>query len=261
MSATALITGASNGIGLELAKIFASKKNDLVLVARSEDKLHALAKELQQLYPIQVHVLVKDLSVISSAKEIDDYCTQNNIQVDYLINNAGFGDYGFFVDSDWNKQLQMINLNITALTYLTRLLLPAMLKRGSGKIMNIASTASFLPGPLMSIYYASKAYVLHFSEAISNELEGTGVTVTAFCPGATATGFQKVAALEESKMVKGKKMASAEKCAACGYKAMMEGKTVAIHGFMNTLMIRSIRLLPRSVVRKIVRYIQDKRSK
>jgi len=258
MAKTVLITGASGGIGLELARIFAQQKNNLVLVARSETTLNELAASLAQQHNIQVWVLAKDLSDISNAKAVADYCGQQGITIDFLINNAGFGDFGLFAESNWQKQLEMINLNITTLTFLTRLFLPGMVQRGFGKIMNLASTAAFQPGPLMSVYFASKAFVLSFSEAISNELENTGVTVTALCPGGTESGFQKAAALEESKMVKGKKFPSSAVVAAFGYKAMMKGKVVAIHGWRNALMAASVRFSPRWLVRKIVRNIQDK---
>jgi short-subunit dehydrogenase len=255
---TALITGASSGIGLELAKIFAQHHIALVLVARSEDKLNELANDLKNQYNIPVLVIAKDLSDYNNSKTLFDQCDQQNIQIDYLINNAGFGDFGLFAESDWNKQLQMINVNITSLTYLTRLFLPGMIERKYGKIMNVASTAAFQPGPTMSVYYATKAYVLHFSEAIANELKGTGVTVTALCPGATQSGFQSAANMHESKMIKGKKLPSSDAVAKYGYKAMMKGKAVAIHGLGNYLLANSVRLAPRSVVVKIARYIQDK---
>ena len=254
--ATALITGASSGIGLELAKEFAKDKINLIIVARTEGKLKELAAELQNKFGITVHILAKDLSNYNTAKEIFDWCNQNNIAVDYLVNNAGFGDFGFFVDSDWEKQLQMINLNIATLTYFTRLFLPGMVQRKFGKVLNVASTAAFQPGPTMSVYFATKAYVLHFSEAIVNELIGTGVTVTALCPGATESGFQIAAAMEESKMVKGKKLPTSAEVAAYGYKAMNDGKAVAIHGMMNYLMANSVRFAPRNLVVKIARYIQ-----
>lgn len=255
---TALITGASSGIGLELAKIFAAQKVNLVLVARSKEKLQVLANELQSQHGVVVYVLAKDLSDYNTAKEIFDWCNDENIPVDYLINNAGFGDFGLFAESQWEKQEQMINLNITTLTYLTHLFLPAMIKKGAGKIMNVASTAAFQPGPTMAVYYATKAYVLHFSEAIANELEGTGVTVTALCPGATESGFQNAADMHESKLVKGKKLPSSKEVAAFGYKAMMRGKTVAIHGFRNYLLANSVRFAPRKLVVKIARALQDK---
>ena len=254
---TALITGASSGIGLELARIFARNKTDVILVARDENKLKALSEELKQ-QGISVYVLPKDLSDYHSAKEVFDFCEQGNLKIDYLINNAGFGDFGFFADSDFSKQEQMINLNITTLTYLTRLFLPGMEQRKFGKIMNVASTAAFQPVPTMSVYASTKSYVLHFSEAISNELEGTGVTVTALCPGATESGFQKAAAMEESKLVKGKKLPTAKEVAEYGYKAMMDGKVVAIHGLKSKLLVFGSRFSPRFLVLKIARYLQGK---
>lgn len=254
---TALITGASGGIGLELARICAKNKMDTILVARDENKLNELAEELKQ-QGIHAYVLPKDLSNPRAGKEVFDFCKENDFEVDYLINNAGFGDFGFFVESDWNKQEQMINLNITTLTYLTRLFLPGMVQRKFGKIMNVASTAAFQPGPTMSVYYATKAYVLHFSEAISNELEGTGVTVTALCPGATQSGFQKASAMEESKLVKGKKLPTSKEVAEYGYKAMIAGKVVAIHSVKSKLLVFGARFSPRFLVLKITRYLQDR---
>lgn len=256
--ATALITGASGGIGLELAKLFAADGHRLVLVARSEGKLQELSAQLRQQYNIQAHVLAKDLTDYHTARDIFDWCGQQGIAVDYLVNNAGFGDFGFFAQSDWAKQEQMINLNITTLTYLTHLFLPGMVQRKSGKVLNVASTAAFQPGPTMSVYYATKAFVLHFSEAIANELQGSGVTVTALCPGATESGFQQAAAMEESKLVKGKKLPTSAEVAAYGYRAMHNGKVVAIHGFLNQLLTFSIRFSPRWMVRKIVRSMQDR---
>jgi short-subunit dehydrogenase len=256
--ATALITGASNGIGLELAKFHALKGGDLVLVARNKSKLDELKTELEKKYKISVCTIGKDLSDAKSAQEVYDQTTRQNIQVDYLINNAGFGDFGMFAESDLEKQLQMINVNITALTGLTHLYLTGMIKRRSGKILNVASTAAFQPGPTMAVYYATKAYVLHFSEAIANELKDSGVTVTALCPGATESGFQSAAEMQESKLVKGKKLPSAKEVALYGYKAMMNNRTVAIHGIMNYLMANSVRFAPRSMIVKVARSMQDK---
>ena len=260
MAKTALITGASSGIGLELARIFAREKQDLVLVARSGDKLHQLAEELKKEY-INVTVLVADLADVKAADNIYRTLQQRNIAVDFIVNNAGFGDFGFFIESDWEKTERMINVNISALTYLTRLFMPAMVKNGFGRIMNVASTAAFQPGPTMSVYYATKAYVLHFSEAIGNELEGTGVKVTALCPGATQSGFQSVAGMEESKLVKGRKLPSSREVAEYGYKAMMKGKAVAIPGVLNYLMAQAPRFTPRSWVVKVARKIQEERRK
>jgi len=255
---TALITGASNGIGLELARIHASKGDNLILVARNLTKLIGLKFELESKFKISILVLEKDLSKTNSANEVFKETSEKGIQIDYLINNAGFGDFGMFADSGLDKQLQMINLNIIALTSLTRLYLTEMIKRRSGKIMNVASTAAFQPGPTMAVYYATKAYVLHFSEAIANELQGSGVTVTALCPGATESGFQAAANMYESKLVKGKKLPSSKEVALYGYKSMMNNKTVAIHGFMNYLLANSVRFAPRSVIVKVTRAIQNK---
>ena len=258
MNKTALITGASSGIGFELAKEFAANKNNLLLVARNGAKLKEMAEDLSNKYGVMVNTLALDLSELNSAQMVFEYCQKNSLQIDYLINNAGFGDFGFFAESKWDKQLQMINLNITTLTHLTHLFLPTMIKNKYGKIMNVASTAAFQPGPTMSVYYATKAFVLHFSEAIANELEGTGVTVTALCPGPTESGFQSAAALEESKLVKGKKLPSSAVVAQYGYQALMNGKKVAIHGVLNAIMAKAIGFVPRGMVLKMVRMMQDK---
>ncbi|MDP1801202.1 MAG: SDR family oxidoreductase [Bacteroidota bacterium] len=256
--ATALITGASNGIGLELAKVHASKGDHLVLVARNKPKLEELKAELENQFKVKVYVIGKDLSASNSAKEVYDETTKQKIQIDYLINNAGFGDFGMFVETDWNKELQMINLNITTLTQFTKLYLLDMVKRRSGKIMNVASTAAFQSGPTMAVYFATKAYVLSFSEAVDNEVSDKGITVTTLCPGATESGFQEAAAMEESKLVKGKKLPTSKEVAEYGYSSMMKGKTVAIHGMMNWIMANSVRFTPRAIVVKLTRMIQGK---
>jgi len=258
MKKTALITGASSGIGFELAKIHASKGDNLILVARSLAKLDELKMELEKKHGISVVNIEKDLSRIGSVAELYAEIKRQNIEVDYLINNAGFGDFGLFHELNWQKQEQMINLNITALTQLTRLFLQEMVERKNGRIMNVASTAAFQPGPLMAVYYATKAYVLSFSEAVDNEVRDFGVTVTALCPGPTESGFQAVASIEDSKLVKGKKLPSSKEVAEYGYKAMMKGKTVAIHGFINALLANSVRFTPRSIMVKAVRKIQEK---
>ncbi|MFZ4455035.1 MAG: SDR family NAD(P)-dependent oxidoreductase [Bacteroidales bacterium] len=258
MKNTALITGASNGIGLELAKIHASKGGDLVLVARNKSKLDELKSELENQFGVTVYTIGKDLSAINAAHEVYAETNKQNIQIDYLINNAGFGDFGMLEESDWNKQLDMINLNITTLTHFTKLYLQDMVKRRSGKIMNVASTAAFQPGPTMSVYCATKAYVLSFTEAVSNEVSDKGITVTALCPGATETGFQAAGGLDESELFKGKKLPTAKEVADYGYKSMIKGKTVAIHGIMNNIMSTSIRFIPRALVLKVSRKMLDK---
>lgn len=258
MKNTALITGASNGIGLELAKIHASKSHDLVLIARNKSKLEEIKKELEEQYKVSVYLIIKDLSEINAAQEIYNETTKQNIQIDYLINNAGFGDYGMFTETDWNKELQMINLNMTTLTHFTKLYLQDMVLRGRGKIMNVASTAAFQSGPTFAVYSATKAYVLSFSEAVNNEVRDKGITITALCPGATKTGFQDAAAMNDSKIFKSKNLPSAKEVAEFGYASMMKGKTVAIHGIMNSVLAFSSRLIPRALVVKVTRIVLDK---
>ncbi len=252
MKRTVLITGASNGLGVEFAKIHAAKGDNLVLVARGKDKMNLLKAEIEKRHPVSVYVIGRDLSDPGAPRTIYNELKTQKIQVDYLINNAGFGDFGLFEKSNWEKQLQMINLNVTAVTYFTRLFLPDMIKNKYGKILNIASTASFQPGPTMSVYFATKAFVLSFSEAIANEVKGTGVTVTTLCPGATATGFKTVASLDNSNLFKGW-IASSKSVAEYGYRAMMRGRTVVVHGLMNKIMAFSVRFAPRNIVTAIAR--------
>lgn len=258
MNKTALITGASSGIGLELSKIAASKGIDLVLVARDKPRLDKLKIALEKHCGVSVYVIGKDLSQPNAAQDVYNETKQQNIQIDYLINNAGFGDFGMFYETDLHKELQMINLNIATLTQFTKLYLIDMVKRKNGRIMNLASTAAFQPGPGMAVYYATKAYVLSFSEAIGNEVFDKGITVTALCPGMTQSGFQAAAHLEESKLVKGRKLPTSKEVAMYGFDAMMKGKSVAIHGFVNGLMANAIRFIPRALVVKLARKIQEK---
>ncbi len=256
----ALITGASSGIGKEMAKLFAKGLIDLVLVARREETLLQLKKELEAQYNITVHVLSEDLSDPKAPERIINYTEQNELFIEYLVNNAGFGLYGFFIDTDWKQEEQMLQVNISALTALTKFYGKKMAQKQYGRILNVASTAAFQPGPLMSVYYATKHYVLAFSEAIANELKDKQVTVTALCPGPTASEFQSTANAEESKLFKNKKLPSSEEVARYGFKMMMKGKTVAIHGGVNKLMAISVRFLPRKWVTQIVRIISEKTS-
>src|SRR6267142_3603408 len=220
---TALITGASFGIGQELARIFAREGYSLVLVARSGDKLRQLAAELEKANGTRSLILASDLSAPGSAAYLHDQTTRAEIDVDVLVNNAGFGQFGLFAENDLEECLQQIQLNITTLTHLTRLYLPEMVARKSGRILNVASTAAFQPGPLMAVYYATKAYVLSLSEALAEETRGTGVTVTALCPGPTASGFQAGAAMEGSRLVRGRKLPTAASVARYGVAAMRKG--------------------------------------
>ncbi len=258
MRKTALITGASSGIGLELARVMAREQIDLVLVARNQEALEQLQESLQVEHSVSAHVIPADLSNMEEVRKVYSTCQKEGWKIDYLINNAGFGDFGFFVESDWEKTAGMIDLNIKSLTLLCKLFIPDMVTKKYGKVMNVASTAAFQPGPTMAVYFASKAYVLHFSEAIYNELKDTGVTVTALCPGATESNFQKAAAMEESKLVKNKKLPTSLEVAEYGYKAMMKGKMTAIHGFKNYLLANSVRFAPRSLTVALARKIQDK---
>jgi uncharacterized protein len=259
MSKTALITGASNGIGYEMAKIHALNDINLVLVARRKEKLEELRNEIESKKRVWVYTIGKDLSIPGAAKEVYDELKSKSISIDYLVNNAGFGDYGLFAESDWTKQEQMINLNITTLAHFTRLFIPDMICRGGGKILNVASTASFQPGPTMSVYFATKAFVLSFSEALSNELKEHGITVTALCPGSTRSGFQKTAAKPGQILPDRNNIATPKKVAEFGYNAMIKGKAVAIHGFRNSVIANSIRFAPRSWVVSVTRKIQEKK--
>ena len=249
---TALVTGASSGIGYEIAKIHASRGGNLVITARNEVKLNALKLELEAKYTISVYIIVKDLSLNNAALEIYNELKTNNIQINYLINNAG---YGSFQSTDWELESKMIQLNIVALTQLTKLFLPTMIENKFGKILNVASTAAFVPGPMMAVYCATKPYVLNFSEAINNEVSKYGVSVTALCPGATATGFSKAANADKSALFTKTKLASSYDVALYGYEAMLKGKQVVIHGFINKLLAFIVRLTPRSLVVKISRKV------
>jgi hypothetical protein len=254
---TALITGASFGIGLELARIFAREGYNLVLVARSADKLRQLASELEKAHGTHSLILATDLTEPGASAYVLDQTTRADIQVEVLVNNAGFGQYGMFAENDLEECLRQIQLNVTALTHLTRLYLPAMLERKSGSILNVASTAAFQPGPLMAVYYATKAYVLHFSEAIANELQGTGVTVTCLCPGPTATEFQQRAKIDGIRLTKFGTM-DAHTVAEDGYRALMDGKPVAISGFKNWLVAQSVRFAPRRMAAAVARKLQER---
>ena len=249
---SALITGASSGIGLELARIFAREGYRVILVARNQKRLEEIAQEL---CPAGAQALAIDLSLPGAAEEVH----RRVPRVDVLVNNAGFSVFGKFGENSLSEELNMMQLNITALVILTKLYVAGMIAAGSGKIMNVASTAAFQPGPLMAIYYATKSFVLSFSEAIANELEGTGVTVTALCPGPTATEFQERARMQNSGLVKGKKIMDARTVAEAGYRGLMAGKTIVIPGIGNKVLAQSYRFSPRSLITKVVRQMQEER--
>jgi len=253
---TALITGASFGIGMEFARIFAREGYNLVLVARSADRLRQLASELEKAHGTRSLILAADLSDPGAAAYVLDQTSRADIPVDVLVNNAGFGQYGPFAENDLEECLRQIQLNVTTLTHLTRLYLPAMIARKSGRILNVASTAAFQPGPLMAVYFATKAYVLHFSEALANELGGSGITVTCLCPGATSTEFHKRANATGMRLLKMGSM-DAGTVAEDGYRGLMAGKPVIISGFKNWLVAQSVRFSPRRLVTAIARKTQE----
>lgn len=242
----ALVTGASGGIGLEIARVLAPD-HDVVLVARSAAKLETLSEELGG-----ARVIAADLSDPSAVAKI----AAEVPSVDVLVNNAGVGDFGPFAQADVDATLAMIQLNVVSLTALTRAYLPGMLERRSGHILNVASTAAFGPGPLMAVYYATKAYVLSFTEAVAEEVRGSGVTATALCPGPTASGFQTAAHMELSPLVANKKLPSAANVAHFGVKAMNSGDVVAVPGMLNKLMATGARFTPRPVMRRLVHKLQ-----
>jgi hypothetical protein len=256
---TALITGASFGIGLEFARIFAREGYNLVLVARSADRLRQLASELEKNHGTRSLILAIDLTEPGASAYVLDQTTRADIQVDVLVNNAGFGQYGLFAENDLEECLRQIQLNVTTLTHLTRLYLPGMISRKSGGILNVASTAAFQPGPLMAVYFATKAYVLHLSEALANETAGTGVTVTCLCPGATVTEFHKRAKATGMRLLKIGAM-DARTVAEDGYRGLIDGKPVVISGFKNWLVAQSVRFSPRRLVTVIARKTQESKQ-
>ncbi|MGC2198411.1 MAG: SDR family oxidoreductase [Terriglobales bacterium] len=254
---TALITGASAGLGYEFAHLFARDKYNLVLVARSGPKLAELADQLRREHGITVKTIPLDLGLPQASQTLFEETQRGGIHVDLLVNNAGYGMSGKFSEIPLAESYGQIQLNVTALTLLTRLYLGPMLERHSGRIMNVASTAAFQPGPLMAVYYATKAYVLSFSEALADELRNTGVSVTCFCPGATLTEFQKRAQTENSRLFKQLSPMDAKTVAEQGYRALLEGKTLAIAGLRNWLVAESVRFAPRKLVTAISRWVAE----
>ena len=252
---TVLITGASGGIGYELAKLFAKDHYNLVLVARSESKLAQFADDLYRQFGVSVKPVALDLTRAEAPQLLFDRLQSEGIGVDILVNNAGYGKLGEFSDIALEETLGQIQLNITALTHLTRLFLSHMIEKRSGKILNVASTAGFQPGPLMAVYYATKSYVILFSEALANELKEKGVTVTCLCPGPTETGFASRAGNAKSRLFQWFRPMSAKSVAVVGYRALMKGKTLAIAGFMNRLLAESVRLSPRKIATEVSRWV------
>lgn len=242
---TVLITGASSGLGFEFARIFAREGFDLILVARRSDRLESLKQSIQSTHAVDVQIVMQDLSVDGAATRVFE--TVGDRPIDILVNNAGIGDVGSLANADPHKLDQLLHLNILTLTSLTRLLLPAMIARGNGRILNVASVAAFMPGPYMAAYYASKAYVLSLSEALADELKQSGVTVTALCPGATSTEFDIAAGTSWGDAYH-RSIPTAKEVSEFGYNALMRATPVAIYGWKNRLLISLIRFIPKKVI-------------
>jgi short-subunit dehydrogenase len=255
-SETVLITGASAGIGAELARLFAADKSNLVLVARRREKLEELAAELRGKEGIDVRVVAADLGRADAPQAVVDELAAEKITIDVLVNNAGFGAVGAFDQLDAARQAEMVQVNVAALTHLTRLTLPGMVERGRGGVLNVASTAGFQAGPYMAVYYATKAFVISLSEALRDELAGRGVTVTCLCPGLTATEFVAVAKMEKVRMLKLPPM-TAERVARIGYRAFRRGKLLAVAGWLNYLGTIGARYSPRFISRAVAKWLNS----
>lgn len=257
---TALVTGGSGGIGLEIAKELARKGFDIALVARRRDTLEAAAGQIEGKFDVMAHVFAADLRRSDAPDQIFDFLHNENLPIEVLVNNAGFGLGGEFSETELSRELEMIQVNIGALTHLTKLFLPPMVKRHSGRILNVASTAAFQPGPLMAVYYATKAYVLSFSQALAEELRNTGVTVTALCPGPTLTDFAEAAQMTNSRLFTSFGVADADDVARYGVRAMLRGKRLAIPGIRNKALAQANRLAPRALSTRIARMLQETRT-
>lgn len=256
---TALITGASAGIGAELAKVFAANGYDVVLVARRRDALEALAGTLEGRHGIKATVVVEDLGDAEAAVRVFGAVRDAGIDIHVLVNNAGFGLGGEFSETSIEREIAMVQVNITSLMYLTKLFVAPMIRRRSGYVMNVASTAAFAPGPLASVYYATKAFVLSFSQALAEELAPSGVVVSCLCPGPTETEFAEVAGTGRTRLFDSS-VADARDVAEFGYRAMLGGWRVAIPGARNKLLVQAQRLVPRRLVTRVVKKLQESRK-
>lgn len=257
MNPWALVTGASTGLGKEFCELFAKDNINLIIVSRNKEKLDELASSLKVKFKIQVEVCAFDLSIQSNVEEVVKFISAKNIPIDYLVNNAGMGVYGKFTETNWNQEHQMMELNMISLAHLMKSIIPMMVKNKKGKILNVASTAAFQPGPLMSIYFASKAFVLSLSEALNEELKNTGVTITTLCPGPTETEFFKSAKMESLKFAdtRSRLMMTSKEVAEIGYKSLMSSERVVVAGIINKITAFSTRFLPRPLLAKIAQQL------
>lgn len=258
---TALVTGASSGIGYEISKLLAEQGHDLVLVARREDRLKQLARYLEKEFDISARVIAIDLTDLEDIDRLYITLEQENIPVDILVNNAGLGNWAPFTASDTQKELEMIQVNVMALTYLTKLFATDMVKRGLGKILNIASISGFTPGPYMAVYNASKAYVVSFSEALKAELKGSGVSVTVSCPGPAASEFHQQAGTSGSLFLKLMPMMNSTQVARASLNAMNKRKTLVVPGHINWLISVAPRIIPRRIMLFVLKHLMSPRGK
>ena len=249
----ALVTGASSGIGYEFAKVLAKNKYDIIIVSRNKEKLQKIKKEIEREHKIKVYVYKSDLSKLNEVKKF--YYEVKNEDISVLINNAGVGDFGKFLDISWEKDNEVIDINIKALTFLTKLFSEKMVERGEGKILNVASVAAFQPGPYLAVYSATKSYVLHFSEALAEELKGTGVTVTTLCPGLTMSNFFKRSGISDDEVKTWGNLATAKEVAEYGYEMMIKNKIIAVYGLRSKFSIFLKKFLPRNFVTKITGHV------
>ncbi len=255
MTKTALITGATGGLGEQFAALFAKDGIDLVLTGRNVEKLAAIAERVTEAYDVKVEQVVMDLGPVGSAEALYEDMQQRGIQVDYLVNNAGFGHFGALVEMDWQREREQIGVNLIAPVRLTQLFGADMVKRGFGRILNVASIAAWTPGPYMNGYFATKAYVYSFSQAVQQELKGTGVTVTVLCPGPTKTGFEKNAQMKNSNMFKALKVLKADDVSGAAYRAMMKGKAICVPNWFYKAYKFLLRFTPESLNRRLAAWV------
>lgn len=249
---TVLVTGATSGIGLEFARAYAGLNCNIIAIGKDQSKLSDLKSELEEKFGILVHTKKVDLSNTEEILNLSAYIESMDSEIDILINNAGTGVYGEFKNTDFSKELLMINVNAVALTYLTKIILKKMLKRGSGKILNVASTAAFKPGPFMSVYYATKAYVLSFSEAVACEIKGTGISLTVLCPGPVNTKFLKESSDTELQYIEYEKMSTPVEIALAGIKSLEKNELVAVPGFRNKFNSIIVKFIPAKILMNIL---------